>query len=1568
MAIDKLIPQYLNSDTDEKLVKSVEMTDNLNVRVSSDAEGTGGVIKNIKGTEVVGYKSESDAFPAGLNRVIGSVANEKNKEILFLVWNSTRNHGVYRLDMTTGKYQKIYVDSVLNFNRYSFIQCNVVVNDKNETILYWTDGINPPMKLNIQRMIKGDYPQSLFSGTDEEKLQSLTVAKQPPLKAPTYNVFNNPDITGESRIKKNNYQFAYKYIYKDGEHSSVSPYSSLSVSAAQLVDGFNTDDQQNFYNQIDVYVQNSIADVEKIIVYARRIGGKFFEIAELENSFNTNFKTVSFTDNVLGSYLSDTELNKVFDNVPQTAKAQTIALNRLMYGSYTEGYENIDTDVDIIPNYDAQPVVYDVSISLEDDISSTAGTYRNFYIDYSNLPAVVSTRSKLMINFFLDFEDIHIAGENGWQRILLDVNNKELEIIYEHKDDNTDVKRKYLSIETIRGSGVVASVLQNIWDDMSFNSETFDPAITMATEGIQIKELVDIPAGSTKAQVKSFVESILEGKYHQMFVNPTNNGRRTSLMTTGGTTPFTSESASFKGKIDMQILKYASTTNVDTYTVFAQKAELQIYEFSDDAGRTCRVISTNKFLLDKTNERFFLMNATLLNGTNGLYTDLNGHRSFKSGASHELGIVYYDDRGRSSGVQELGSVYINHMNDRASENNLDGRSSIVMRIKHSAPTWAKRWSPVYTGKGNVDLKFMYGVKGAFVPTNNIEKSTIFSSQENIYISLNSLFNKEGSYTKASSALMSYNFEEGDKLRIVKYENGQKTKHIFNIVGYVTLNEDEKENPILEKITETAKDATTGDFLVIKDNVNAIGFRYSDVLTNSSNWFKNCIVEVYRDVKEVKEDVYYEIGKTYNVTSGTHENERTETSFYATVNAQFETVTLLSTVKIFKGDILVSGSRSLTIQNVTNTASGYLAYCIDKNSNPFTSGSYLFSVSNSDSVIQLELGDVYFRIRNCVVSTDQVNNITYTNLASQNSIAAFIEDYSVSDFFRSKRSSIGRPFAYIPEARTMHRKSTITYSEPYTIDSDRMNLSSFNAGLANWLDLDITNGNVYSLINRNDALTVIQESKACQIPIGRNLIEYSDGKSGVTASKNVLGTPSYYAGDFGTSNPESVVERFGVVYYVDVKAAKIIRLSADGITPISEKGMGEFFEDKFKSLITKTDRISVIGGFDPEHDEYLVTVEPVYNSSITIGSDINNIPTDDNADLLLTGIYYTPSTILWNTFSGLWDGFCGDWEDLGNGIVFIDSLFNPLSILVDISFLGSTSTITVLITNTAQTFTAVGTLNLLTGQVTLPSTTCEGTTITTGGIPVENEGFTIGYKHKEGFWGAKYSFIPTNYVNINNELYSFQSENSGLMWKHNVNDTRNNFYGNQYNSMFEVVSNFNPSMVKVFESLGIEGDGNWSALLSNKKQQTTMSESDFKELEGHKYSMIFKDSLASTSHQIYLGKVDSVLGDTVSFTTPINSIPFLVGDVLRIGSGSTLTATGIEVQDITDRKTIKCTTPVTGINVGDNLFVQHISRIEGDPMRDIYLKIRLTSNDTDSFEVHAVSVNHSRSRLHNDRVN
>ena len=133
-------------------------------------------------------------------------------------------------------------------------------------------------------------------------------------------------------------------------------------------------------------------------------------------------------------------------------------------------------------------------------------------------------------------------------------------------------------------------------------------------------------------------------------------------------------------------------------------------------------------------------------------------------------------------------------------------------------------------------------------------------------------------------------------------------------------------------------------------------------------------------------------------------------------------------------------------------------------------------------------------------------------------------------------------------------------------------------------------------------------------------------------------------------------------------------------------------------------------------------------------------------------------------------------------------------------------------------------------------------------------------------------------------------------------------------------------------------------------------------------MIPRDTEVSTGHQIYLGKVDSIASDKVTFTTPINRLPFVVGDVLKTASGSTLTGTGMEISGIDGRKTIQCTTNISNISVGDNIFVEHSSRIDGDAMRGVYLKTKITSSDTTAFEVHALSFSYDRSRLHNDRVN
>ena len=80
MPVDKLIPQYLNKDEDVRLVENTQMTDALNIRVSTDDNGNQGVLKNVEGNSSVPAARAAEAIPAsGVNRVIGSVASEAGK-------------------------------------------------------------------------------------------------------------------------------------------------------------------------------------------------------------------------------------------------------------------------------------------------------------------------------------------------------------------------------------------------------------------------------------------------------------------------------------------------------------------------------------------------------------------------------------------------------------------------------------------------------------------------------------------------------------------------------------------------------------------------------------------------------------------------------------------------------------------------------------------------------------------------------------------------------------------------------------------------------------------------------------------------------------------------------------------------------------------------------------------------------------------------------------------------------------------------------------------------------------------------------------------------------------------------------------------------------------------------------------------------------------------------------------------------------------------------------------------------------------------------------------------------
>lgn len=1524
MAVHKITPNYLNKDDDERLVKSVEMTDAVNIRVSSDADGDAFVIKNAYGNTAI---SLGTSLPSGTNKVIGSVSDEQLGFIFYFVWNSNNEHSIYRYSTGSNTSVRIIKDSVLSFTENGFVKGNIFVNINGDVLLYFSDGLTAPKKINTTKALINGYPQ-LLTGTDNEKLAVLTVAKAPPLDPPSYNIVNNSDLL-ENNIKDKFFQFAYKYVYEDGEHSALSPYSSLSVSENQLKRGFTNLGQDNFYNQINIFAKYIQSDVSKILMYAREGNeGTFYEIAEVNNVPTGTYAIINFTNSKVGSALSLTEQNKLYDNVPQFAESQEIINGRLIYGGYTEGYANVNIDKEIIANYKKTENLYDVSIAV-----TSAPERLELGIGYGTMPAIFTDDATIYMNVVISSDEIIFGGQTP--------------------TDNIDFDDFVVTFSDVDGTNV----------DSYRITKTEEP-IPFVPGGISISEKIQVAAGTTRDQaILDLINSISTKKYDLSLSATTD--QYIDLNNAG--TNWVEETAVFNGRAIL------SATAISNFSVGFDVDELYLFltEFYK-ANNKKEIVSVSQINIDASQYSLtYDINNPYSSGSIFAAEGKDGSaRSFKSGSYHKLGIVYYDENNRSGGVQELGDVYVKSLKDRSDENNIYGPSSITMRINSSAPIWAKRWAPVYSGRGRTELKIQTGVAGAYIPFRTYSDIQSVSNKKVMFVSLNSLFGDSIGYNDSTGAQLSYNYSKGDRIRILSFGNNENITYEFNIVGFKKLSDDD-DNPILDKSSEVTIRNTTGSFLIVEENPSATGFDYKSIISRNTNWFKNCVIEVYNTSKDVN-NIYYEVGRSYEVSGTVHSNDRTSALVPITVSQGSPTAVEFNTsVRIFKGDVLVFGGTTITVGNVYQKGSNFFAYATANTT--AVSGTYI--VTNPSAVIDLEIGDVYFRRRALFATARNRNkgggDRSYPVLSS---VVRYIEDYSVSDFIEnSKFTSIGRPISYIPDAKTIKRKGSITYSDYDSEDSTRLNLSSFNLSLANYKDLAYEHGSIKYLVGYNEALYFLQEKRCGVAGVGRSVVQTGSGDNLVSLSTNVIGNERYYVGEYGVgSHPESVAFKDGMIYFSDVNANKVLRIDSQGLTVISDVGMSSYFENKFGS-ISKYNSHLVGGGIDDDNDHYVIHSGDVTTSQVHINTDAYSydVSLDSTGTQVTAPVQYDPAAVFgFLNDPRTFDDTCDFFDNGVEAVVYLDQLSSGAPVYTSLPY--QASNVLGVATNSSLDFFVMIRLNMFIPAFIFDNNFCD--TDANGTIDPSSstvESFTAAYGTASRKWETRYSFVPERIDSLHSNMYSFSG---GKIYKHDENASRNTFYGAETaESLVEVISNPQPSAIKTFESISIEGNSSWDAVVTTSKQTSTIDDTSFKEKEGFYYSYIHGatssygssiTSVTSTSEIFSLGEVSSVSGSTVTFKNAL-STSFPIGStatLYKVGASdlNSLSVTPVSI-DAYNKVTFSGT--VTAV-ADDLLIIVGNSAVEGDQIRDYYAKIKLTKTSSTPIELFAINTIVADSKAHN----
>ncbi len=200
----------------------------------------------------------------------------------------------------------------------------------------------------------------------------------------------------------------------------------------------------------------------------------------------------------------------------------------------------------------------------------------------------------------------------------------------------------------------------------------------------------------------------------------------------------------------------------------------------------------------------------------------------------------------------------------------------------------------------------------------------------------------------------------------------------------------------------------------------------------------------------------------------------------------------------------------------------------------------------------------------------------------------------------------------------HRRHGFIYSGIYNNISTENNLNQFIQANKITKDLNPVYGSIQKLFSRNTNLVTFCENKVLKVLSNKDALFNADGNVNVTSTNAVLGQSIPFAGDFGISrNPESFANYGYRIYFSDKDRNAVLRLSGDGITDISEKGMKKFFKDNLNEASF------VVGSYDINKDLYNITLN---NKTASFAEAVNGWTSlksflPENA-ISISGDYYT----------------------------------------------------------------------------------------------------------------------------------------------------------------------------------------------------------------------------------------------------------------------------------------------------------------------------------------------------------
>jgi hypothetical protein len=1173
----------MNKIVDERLVPQGEYIDAMNIRMGSTENSEVGVIENTKGNLSLTQLRYLDGTPLSADaRCIGAIEDSANETIYWFVHDSNFPVGAtgkldlivsYNINTNILIYHIFSIDdgngvlTYLNFNENYLITGVNIIND----LLFFTDDYNPPRFINTKR----NYPNPI-AYIDQFDPEAILVIKRPPTESPV--VQNIITGTQSNYMETRFLSFAYRYKYIDGEYSATSQWSDIAFIPKDF--SFSTDSYLNegmvnlsntaivSYNSgshlvvgIDLLFKQSNNNIIKVI--------EKLDKQELGLSNDTTYQ-YTFSNSKIFTILQESELLRLYDNVPRFAKAQTIMGNRLMYGNYVEGYDLIDKNGNPIKlEYNTDLIIEEIGLKqLSSNFSNITGYLIDVPHNVNNAVANVDLTGVdlvqgALISIAFTFNHESFTGDAPLPTE--ETGSISLSFTFILPQDYVDVYQMVSSAEFQNAVGT-ASNIKPVF--------SYVPGDDTSCDGLTFTDQVNCAIPNTLATANAF----------------------------GSVTKF----ASGVNAID-QPLQVQSAGNVISFKLIAM-------QFVDDTA------SLSQYVYEYY--KFVAVNAT--------YQKIASPRSLHSNRGYEIGIVYMDEFNRASTA--LVSPY-NTEHVPCAYSQYKNSIQVIIPPTQIAPYWAKRYKLVIKPdqenyeviycnlyfndpdsndaylllEGENSRKVEVGdrliVKAdSNGPTQSCVYATILdkqSQQENFITPASGSFVPAGVYARVNpnsfsvvedpEASIEPGLIETSENNAGDYPTLVYPMNVFNsstglwedytvpagsrINFYVKTQRLGVDCPCERRIYTLVKNfVSTTDYpsmydWFIGDNIaSSLNDGLQDVDCNqcltdnvfipglgpitSSDLCKN----YYRfDRNGTTNQLYLQIRGTLRCGGVDKRSKRRSTVF--------------ANIKVLRSENLLIFETEPSEALPDVWYENELSFEIDAD------GNHMGNIQNEDIALGIP----------AIVDTDFFNCFAFGNGA---------ESYKIRDSIVGKPFNLGQRVNTVSaqDYKAADRFADITYSGIYNPESNVNKLNEFNLGLLNYKYLEASFGSIYILDGRETDVLTLQEDKISYVLAGKNLLSDSAAGGAITSVPEVLGTQIARTEKYGISfNPESYVQWGFNRFFTDVKRGVVIQMmgnsySNEQLKVISDSNMRTWFRDTFNESFNT----QKLGGFDPYMNEYVLT--------------------------------------------------------------------------------------------------------------------------------------------------------------------------------------------------------------------------------------------------------------------------------------------------------------------------------------------------------------------------------------------